>query len=320
MKRKKHAVEKSENDTPKPLHREVKQKTEELAKRAPTVGTKLKGLIEVALKADAEKKAAEKAQPKPAAKPSPKSASSKPQTFAQSQKASAPKASAPKASAPKAPVPAKTAAPAEPAKAPVAPNRPPSNTLRGDDRIAYFDAIAGVRPLGAVKGKLRHEPSLESLQKNPVNQALVANERQTNDASARKKLGELLGGGYEFDMAVDEDDVLEALRRDAPIEALNALRMPNPRVDGTLDLHGLREAEVEDRLARWVREQHRKGARRLLIIHGKGLRSPHGVAVLRDCVRLTLSSSIATPLVHAFASAPPSLGGTGATLVELGRS
>jgi len=295
MKRKKHAVDATENVTPKPI---------------PNVGTKLKGLIEDVLKADAEKKAAEKAKPKAVAKPSPKSASSKPQTFAQSQKASAEKA----------PAPTKTAAPTEPEKAPVAAIRPPSNTLRGDDRIAYFDAIAGVRPLGAVKGKLRHEPSLESVKKNPIDQALVANERQSNEAGARKKLGELLGGGYEFDIAVDADDVLEALRRDAPIEALNALRMPNPRVDGTLDLHGLREADVEDRLARWVREQHRKGARRLLIIHGKGLRSPHGVAVLRDCVRLTLSASIATPLVHAFASAPPSLGGTGATLVELGRS
>lgn len=295
MKRKKHAVDAAETNTPKP---------------SPNVGTKLKGLIEVVLKADAEKKAAEKAKPKAVAKPSPKSASSKPQTFAQSQKSSAAKA----------PAPTKTAAPTEPEKAPVAPIRPPSNTLRGDDRIAYFDAIAGVRPLGAVKGKLRHEPSLESVKKNPIDQALVANERQSNEAGARKKLGELLGGGYEFDIAVDADDVLEALRRDAPLEALNALRMPNPRVDGTLDLHGLREADVEDRLARWVREQHRKGARRLLIIHGKGLRSPHGVAVLRDCVRLTLSASIATPLVHAFASAPPSLGGTGATLVELGRS
>lgn len=290
MKRKKHAAEPTENAKLKPI---------------PTVGTKLKGLIEVVLKADADKKAAEKASPKAAPKPKPKGAS-KPQTLAQAQTASSAKAPLPR--------------PAAELEKPAPAIRPPSNTLRGDDRIAYFDAIAGVRPLGAIKGKLRHEPSLASVKKNPVDQALVANERQSNEAGARKKLGELLGGGYEFDIAVDEDDVLEALRRDAPIEALGALRKPNPRVDGTLDLHGLREVEVEDRLARWVREQHRKGARRLLIIHGKGLRSPHGVAVLRDCVRLTLSASIATPLVHAFASAPPSLGGTGATLVELGRT
>lgn len=293
MKRKKH--ERADNDAPKPI---------------PNVGTKLKGLIEVVLKEDAKKKELEKAQPK-AAKQALKPAShaaSKAQTFAQSQAQKAP---------------AKAAAPspvAEPAKPPATPIRPPSETLRGDDRIAYFDAIAGVRPIGAVKGKLRHEPSLSAVKKNPINEALVANERQTNEASARKKLGELLGGGYEFDIAVDEDDFLEALRRDAPIEALGALRKANPRVDATLDLHGMREADVDDKLARWVREQHKKGARRLLIIHGKGLRSPQGVAVLRDCVRSTLASSIATPLVHAFASAPPDLGGTGATLVELGRA
>lgn len=285
MKRKKH--ERADHDVPKPI---------------PQVGTKLKGLIEGVLKEEAKKKELEKAQPKAAAKPAPKA--SKTQTLAQSQRAPAPKASAPIA---------------EPAKPPT-PIRPPSETLRGDDRIAYFDAIAGVRPIGAVKGKLRHEPSLEAVKKNPINETLVANERQANEASARKKLGELLGGGYEFDIAVDEEDFLEALRRDAPIEALGALRRANPRVDATLDLHGMREVDVDDKLARWVREQHKKGARRLLIIHGKGLRSPQGVAVLRDCVRSTLASSIATPLVHAFASAPPDLGGTGATLVELGRA
>ena len=302
MKRMKHAAGKTENDAPKPI---------------PNVGTKLKGLIEVVLKADAEKKAAEKAKPKAVAKPASKSAKAKSQTVAQSQKAQVTKGPAKNPSLVHLAV--NSAPPPEPPKAAAA-IRPPSDTLRGNDRIAYFDAIAGVRPLGAVKGKLRHEPSLESVKKNPISQALVATERQTNEAGARKKLGELLGGAYEFDISVDEDDVLEALRRDAPIAALSALRKPNPRVDGTLDLHGLREAEVEDRLARWVREQHRNGARRLLIIHGKGLHSPHGVAVLRDCVRLTLSASIATPLVHAFASAPPALGGTGATLVELGRT
>ena len=289
MKRKKH--ERADHDAPKPI---------------PQVGTKLKGLIEGVLKEEAKKKELEKAQPKAAAKPAPKASQAKPQTFAQSQKVQAPKASAP--------VPV-----AEPAKPPT-PIRPPSETLRGNDRIAYFDAIAGVRPISAVKGKLRHEPSLDAVKKNPLNEAVVANERQTHEASARKKLGELLGGGYEFDIAVDEDDFLEALRRDAPIEALGALRRANPRVDATLDLHGMREADVDDKLARWVREQHKKGARRLLIIHGKGLRSPQGVAVLRDCVRSTLASSIATPLVHACARAPPDLGGTGATLVELGRA
>ena len=310
MKRKKH--DRAEHDAPKPI---------------PTVGTKLKGLIEGVIQAEAKKKELAKAQPKSLAKGLP-SGASKFTGGAGGKNAgksvstgTAPKLA--KSAVAKTPdVQAKPGlvVPASEGMQVAPPLRPPSETLRGNDRIAYFDAIAGVRPIGAVKGKLRHEPSLGAVKKNPINVALVATERQTNEASARKKLGELLGGGYEFDIAVDEEDVLEALRRDAPIEALGALRKANPRIDATLDLHGMREAVVEDKLARWVREQHRKGARRLLIIHGKGLRSPQGVAVLRDCVRSTLASSIATPLVHAFASAPPDLGGTGATLVELGRS
>ncbi|GAB4203952.1 MAG: hypothetical protein OHK0013_18510 [Sandaracinaceae bacterium] len=208
--------------------------------------------------------------------------------------------------------PAKPPAPVdEPApSAPAAPLTRPSDTLRGNDRIAFYDAIAGVRALS------RSRPQRVV----PIKTAPAPRvSRESLDAPARRKLGELVGGAHRFDVAVEEDGFVEGLRTDAPIEALGALRVKEPRVDATLDLHGLREAEAEDRAARWIREQHRRGARRLLLVHGKGLHSPEGVAVLRTAVRRVLEASIATPLVLAFASAPPALGGTGATLVELAR-
>jgi DNA-nicking Smr family endonuclease len=189
----------------------------------------------------------------------------------------------------------------------------PSDTLRGDDRIAFYDAIAGVRSLD--HGRPARPQRAVPIKTQPA----VRVPRESLDAPARKKLGELVGGAHRFDVAIEEDGFLEALRTDAPIEALGALRVAEPRIDATLDLHGLREADVEDRCARWIREQHRKGARRVRIVHGKGLHSPHGIAVLRDAVRQVLEASVATPLVLAFSSAPPSMGGTGATLVELTR-
>lgn len=112
---------------------------------------------------------------------------------------------------------------------------------------------------------------------------------------------------------------MEGLRRDAPVEALGALRRAQPRVDATLDLHGMREEFAEDQVARWIREVHARGSRRVLVIHGRGRHSPDGTCVLREAVWRALQTSIATPLVLAFASAPPSLGGVGATLVELER-
>lgn len=188
----------------------------------------------------------------------------------------------------------------------------PSDTLRGDDRIAFYDAIAGVRSLDQGRAP-RPKRAVPVRTADPA----PAPSREAIDAPARQKLGELVAGAHRFDVSVEADGFVEGLRRDASIEALGALRRDQPRIDGTLDLHGLRESVVEDRLARWLREVHRKGARRVLVIHGKGLHSTDGVAILREAVIRVLQASVATPLVLAFASAPAAMGGTGAMLVEL---
>lgn len=190
----------------------------------------------------------------------------------------------------------------------------PSDSLKGHDRTAFYDAIAGVRALDQGRPKPRRAVPVKT------SEAVAPPPREDIDAPVRKKLGELVGGAHRFDVAIEDDGFVEGLRRDAPIEALGALRRDQPRVDATLDLHGLRESIVDDRLARWIREAHKKGARRVLVIHGKGLHSSEGVAVLRDAVLRVLEASIATPLVLAFASAPPAMGGSGATLVELTRA
>ena len=68
-----------------------------------------------------------------------------------------------------------------------------------------------------------------------------------------------------------------------------------------------------------MRAQHRRGARRLCLAHGKGNHSEGGVGVLRDVVVRTLTEGGAAPVVHAFATASSHLGGTGALVVELVR-
>jgi DNA-nicking Smr family endonuclease len=272
------------------------------AQPAPSVGTSLKGLLKgVSLGARPNAGAAD-AKPNAKGGAGPTSTKSGPshKNTEHVLKGEA-KASAPRAA---------DAAP-DPSK-PVVLARP-SDGLKGNDRIAFYDAIAGVRSLDAGG---RPKPKRAVPVKTTAAPVVT---RDAVDAPARKKLGELVGGAHRFDVAIEEDGFVEGLRRDAPVEALGALRREQPRIDATLDLHGLREALVEDRLARWLREQHKKGARRVLVVHGKGLHSSDGVAVLRDAVLRVLEASIATPLVLAFASAPPPLGGTGATLVELAK-
>lgn len=183
----------------------------------------------------------------------------------------------------------------------------PSETLRGDDRIAYLDALAGVRPM---RGRL---PQRIGAVAKPA--APPTPEERGRDAVARQRLTALVAGGVKFDVH-REDDWIEGLRRDAKPATIQALRKAQVGARETLDLHGLRAQEAEDRLGRFLRESQRSGVRRVCVVHGRGIHSD-GAPVLADVVVRTLTEGMGAPLVVAFVTAPPSHGGPGALLVEL---
>ncbi|HEY0711917.1 MAG TPA: Smr/MutS family protein [Polyangia bacterium] len=79
-------------------------------------------------------------------------------------------------------------------------------------------------------------------------------------------------------------------------------------IDGVLDLHTVRPAEVKDLVAAYLEECARLGVREVRIIHGKGK------GALRRTVHSFLASS---PLVKSFATADALAGGWGATIVTL---
>lgn len=185
----------------------------------------------------------------------------------------------------------------------------PSATLRGDDRIAYYDAMSGVRPLGAKPSGRKRSPEATAppLPRVP-----------SGDTEARARLAALVGGGVRFELDRRDDEV-RGWRGGGSARAADALARKGVTPEATLDLHGARADEAEVRVTRFVRAQHRKGARRLCIVHGKGNHSEGGVGVLRDVVVHALTEGGAAPVVHAFATASPHLGGTGALVVELTR-
>jgi DNA-nicking Smr family endonuclease len=84
----------------------------------------------------------------------------------------------------------------------------------------------------------------------------------------------------------------------------------------SLDLHGRTRLETSRLVRQFVRDAHRAGRRTLAIVHGRGTHSAIG-GVLREAVIEALTKGGAAPLVHAFATAPPRLGGEGALLVRL---
>ncbi len=194
-----------------------------------------------------------------------------------------------------------------------APAPRPSDALSGDDRIAYYDAIAGVRPLGGPSRGRARSPE------EKVAPGRVSTTPPTrSDDLVRDRLGALVAGGVRFDVRWEDERVLgRRVGVPASVEAELGRRGIAP--EATLDLHGETGDDAERAVVRFVRRQHRRGARRLCLIHGKGTHSEGGLGVLQGRVVHALTEGGAAPVVEAFASACPELGGSGALVVQLVR-
>ena len=183
--------------------------------------------------------------------------------------------------------------------------QPISQTLRGDDRIAWHDAFSGVRPLSGAKDRARGR----------VAPTPPAPAPSLGDEEARARLAALVAGGVRFDVVRDGDEG-RGPRAGSSEAALRALMRNDARPGATLDLHGMRATEAEREVVRFLRAEQRRGMRRVLIVHGKGLHSDGG-AVLCDVVVRAITEGGAAPVVQAFVTASNALGGSGALLIEL---
>lgn len=97
-------------------------------------------------------------------------------------------------------------------------------------------------------------------------------------------------------------------------------------IEGTIDLHGMRQAEARAALSRFLHARSARGDRTVLVITGKGLKKVDGDAttivergVLRAMLPVWLSESELAPLVTGWHSAAQAHGGEGAFYVRLRR-
>ena len=97
-------------------------------------------------------------------------------------------------------------------------------------------------------------------------------------------------------------------------------------IDGTIDLHGMRQSEAHAALSRFIHARAARGDRTLLVITGKGGRVPlrdedllvsFERGVLRGMLPIWLSSPDLAPLVAGWDSAVQGHGGDGAFYVRL---
>ena len=138
-----------------------------------------------------------------------------------------------------------------------------------------------------------------------------ARQRERDEAAV---LVEAISDEFDAESLLDTDDALSFRRRGIGIDVVRKLRRGVWVLQGELDLHGLRRDEARERLAGFLRESARTGARCVRIVHGKGHGSPGREPVLKAKVKSWL---VQRSEVLAFTYARASDGGHGALIVLL---
>ena len=124
-------------------------------------------------------------------------------------------------------------------------------------------------------------------------------------------------GGAAPAFAVGDDGELIEGARPGQEAALRELKRGRSPPVATLDLHGLNAAEAEKKLVQFCDRQGGGRRRVVLVVHGRGVHSQGGRAVLRNEIAAWLSGPPLSHVVLCFATAKPRDGGAGALYVLL---
>lgn len=162
------------------------------------------------------------------------------------------------------------------------------------DELAFEMHMRDVRPLGKRSTRIPKSQSSVERAEKPERGADL-------DAPAREALAELVAAEHRFEV-IDDGAELAGRRMDADPRELRRLRTGRYAIDGKLDLHGMTAAKAKRAVLDFVARRRSEGDRAVLIIHGKGVHSAGGQAVLRGELGAWLSQSSAAKDVLAFAS------------------
>ncbi|MBX3637030.1 MAG: Smr/MutS family protein [Rubrivivax sp.] len=168
-------------------------------------------------------------------------------------------------------------------------------------RRQFADAVGPVTPL---PHHGRADPSAPRPEPLP--------RQRTLDEQAA--LREALSDEVDLESLLLTDDGLSFRRSGVGPDVVTRLRRGHWAIQAEVDLHGLRRDEARERLAGFVREAEKRGARCLRVVHGKGLGSPGREPVLKARVQRWLGQHAG---VIAFTQASGPQGGAGALIVLL---
>ena len=175
---------------------------------------------------------------------------------------------------------------------------------------ALFRAeMADVAPLPSKAASRR-------LKDAPSPRAWPAPQMPDEDIEALRSLADLVSGRAEFDLTHTAEFV-EGQTRGLPPSLMEQLRAGRIPFQDHLDLHGLTLIQAEAAVTRFILDSVAKGRRSVLLIHGRGLRSPDGVPVIKHHLENLLLHGPARKYILAFTTSRPVDGGLGASYVLL---
>ena len=177
-----------------------------------------------------------------------------------------------------------------------------------DDNTQFEDFLDNIRPLK--QKNVIHRPSARSVfkQKNKNTQYPVTN-REIESAQ-----NDFLVDTLNADVL--PSDTLSYMRSGLQYSAFKKLKQGRMTISSHLDLHGYIKDQARVALVQFITQASQSGCRCVLIIHGKGMRSPDQQAILKTQVAHWLTQF---EEVLAFHSAQPKDGGVGAVYVLLTR-
>lgn len=184
---------------------------------------------------------------------------------------------------------------------------PQEKDIEGNDHQIFLEAMKGVIPIAKDKNRFLREGRNHSKPSHPA---------PDDEQETMTLLYGLVRGSVEMDMTFT-DEYMEGCVKGFSRRLMKKLKQGEFPVQDYIDLHGLTRQEAEETVRDFLIQSHKAGLRCVLIVHGRGLNSPDSFPVLKDGLPLWLGKGAVRKIIHAFATARPYDGGTGAIYVLL---
>ncbi|MFO7818198.1 MAG: Smr/MutS family protein [Desulfovibrionales bacterium] len=174
-----------------------------------------------------------------------------------------------------------------------------------DDRAIFLSAMSGVKPIQKKKRQVS-PPNPKNKQSFETNQ----DEMET--------LQKLVDGRIDFDLSMS-DEHIEGYVHGIDSKIFNKLKNGQFSIEGNLDLHGMNSDQARVALITFIRDHYLAGSRCVLVIPGRGKRSPLKMGILKKELQTWLTQEPLKRTVLAFCTSLPRHGGTGAVYILLRR-